>query len=129
MEEEIDAEIERYEQISADIDKVSADISESMQTYKELMNLYMFARISIEKKTNEWRVPRLEKWNSTNARFQSKWKSLQDLSQVDPELYNQERRYLALLKMYYKKQADLKAKLKSRETAIRAIVKEAFSFE
>lgn len=109
LQEQIDFELSRYEELSKGIEELEEDISRKMRTYEDILNSYLKAIKIIQPKMESWRNPRREKIKKMCGRLRQKWTDARTAVRSDPALDQDEQIFMAVLRIHYKKPSEQQA--------------------
>ena len=118
LQEQIDFELSRYEELSKGIAELEEDIGKKMRTYEDLLNSYLNAIKIIQPKMDSWRNPGREKIRKMCARLRQKWTDTRTAVRSDPALDQDEQIFMAVLRIHYKKPSEQQAFQRKRQRLI-----------
>ena len=118
IQEQIDIELLRYKEIMEQIEAREASIRKQMKNLEDLVNSYFSAIKIIQPKMDSWRNSRREKVREMAEKLRQKWSSTQNAAKYDPSIEQEERLHQAVVKIQFKKHADLQAFKKKRQILI-----------
>lgn len=118
LQEEIDAELSRYEQLSIGIDQVEKSVARQLRNYEEILNSYLSAVQIIRPKMEVWRAERRDKLSKLCGRLRQKWSDAKSAVRADPSLDQEEQLFQAVLRIQYKKPSEQQAFQRKRQRLI-----------
>jgi tetrahydromethanopterin S-methyltransferase subunit B len=119
LQESIDRELTRYQQLTTDIEQLEKDVARQMRNYEEIVNSYLNALHIVQPKMDSWRAPRREKMAKLCSSLRHKWGDMRTPLRNDPALDQEEQLFMAVLRIQYKKTAEQQAFQRTRQKLIR----------